>query len=479
MESSKTLADVRIPPQNLEAEEAVVGAVLQSNDALEAVMRIIDIDDFYREAHRKIYQAVLDLSDRREPVDTVTVSNELKNKGHLEIVGGVSRITELIMNVPAPGHAEGYANIIKAKATARKIISATSQIMGNAYSERMSTEELLDSAEKVIFQATERQYKTDFRPASQIAGETFDYLSKLTQDGRHITGIPTGIQELDLMTTGFQDSELIVIGARPSVGKTSLAMNIAQYNSIQRDVDHSPIPCGVFSLEMTAQALVIRLMCSISGVSMQKARAGNLSKGDISLMVESAGKVHGSKIFIDETVDLSITELKMKARRLHKEHGVRMIMVDYLQLIHSKGNHERREQEIAYISRQMKGLAKELKIPVIVLSQLSRPPKGSESRRPVLSDLRESGAIEQDADTVILIHREDAKSEGEKPRYELIVAKQRNGPIGIIPVIFQGDTLTFEGFRSRVTAGEDTRDRELKRYSGDEPYRPREKGVDW
>ncbi len=440
-------SDYRVPPQDLEAEQSVLGAMMLSQEAIRLVIPICKAEDFYREANRKLYQAIVALDDRKEPVDIITLSNELKRMGEFETIGGVSALTSLIERVPTAANAEYYANIVKEKSSSRKLIAAATQVVSDAYEDSMPVKELLDNAEHRIFEATELRESKDFSSIKDLIGNSYEYVNNLSDQKMHITGVPTGFYDLDDLTAGLQPAEMIVVGARPSMGKTSLALNIAQHACMGTNQLKKKIPVGFFSIEMTAKQLALRLLCSVARIDLQKARSGYLSDHDRGRLVNITGQFYEAKLFIDDTSSITVLDLKAKARRLKREHGIGLLIVDYLQLIQAGIRTDNREQEIAYISRQLKALAKDLDIPVIVLSQLSRPQKGQEEKRPVLSDLRESGAIEQDADVVVFIHRESAGQAGEdQPRfsYELVVAKQRNGPTDSVPVVFRREYTTFE-----------------------------------
>ncbi len=440
-------SEFRVPPQDLEAEQSVLGAMMLTSEAIRLVIPLCKAEDFYREANRKLYQAIVALDDRKEPVDIITLSNELKRMGEFETIGGVSALTSLIERVPTAANAEYYANIVKEKASARKLIAAATQVVSDAYEDAMPIKELLDNAEHRIFEATELRESKDFSSIKDLIGNSYEYVNNLSDQKMHITGVPTGFYDLDELTAGLQPAEMIVVGARPSMGKTSLALNVAQHACMGTNQLKKKIPVGFFSIEMTAKQLALRLLCSVARIDLQKARSGYLSDHDRGRLVNITGQFYEAKLFIDDTSSITVLDLKAKARRLKKEHGIGLLIIDYLQLIQAGIRTDNREQEIAYISRQLKSLAKDLDIPVIVLSQLSRPQKGQEEKRPVLSDLRESGAIEQDADVVVFIHKESAgQSDGDKPvfNYELVVAKQRNGPTDNVPVVFRREYTTFE-----------------------------------
>ncbi len=444
-------SEVRVPPQDLEAEQSVLGAMMLSQDAIRSVIPICRAEDFYREAHRKMYLAVVALDDRKEPVDVITLTNELKRTNDFEMVGGVSAITALIDRVPTAANAEYYAQIVREKSAARRLITAATQVVADAYSENQPIKELLDQAEHRIFEATELRDTKDVSTIKELIGRTFEYVNDLAKHNTHITGLPTGFPDLDELTAGFQSSEMIVVGARPSMGKTSLALNIAQHACMGTNGLKKKYAVGFFSIEMTAKQLALRLLCSVARIDLKKARSGYLDSGEVGRLVAVTGDIYNeAKLFIDDTSALSVLELKAKARRLKRQHNIDLLMIDYLQLIQAGIRTDSREQEISYISRQLKALAKDLDIPVVVLSQLSRPQKGQEEKRPVLSDLRESGAIEQDADVVLFIHKEKSPDDASQFIHELVLAKQRNGPTENIPVVFRREYTSFES-KSRVS----------------------------
>jgi len=443
-------SDIRVPPQDLEAEQSVIGAMLLSQDAIRVVIPICREGDFYRETHRKLYRCIVALDDRKEPVDLITLTNELKRRGELDDVGGATGLTTLIERVPTAANAEYYAQIVREKSAARKLIGAATQVVSDAYSDAQPIKELLDHAEHLIFEATELRDTKDFVGIRDLIGRSYEYVNDLAQHNIHITGIPTGFPDMDELTAGFQNSEMIVVGARPSMGKTSLALNIAQHACMGTNSLKKKIPVGFFSIEMTAKQLALRLLCSVAKIDLKKARSGHLGQHEVGALVSVTGQFYDTKLFIDDTSSMSVLELKAKARRLKRQHDIGLLIVDYLQLVQAGIRTDNREQEIAYISRQLKALAKDLDIPVIVLSQLSRPPKGNEDKRPVLSDLRESGAIEQDADVVIFIHKETSQEDASRYLYELVLAKQRNGPTESVPVVFRREYTSFES-ASRVS----------------------------
>jgi len=438
--SSASTAEFRVPPQDLEAEQSVLGAMMLSSEAIRTIIPLCHEEDFYREANRKLYKAIIALDDRKEPVDMITLSSELKRSGDFDTIGGINTLTTLVDRVPTAANAEFYANIVKEKSAARKLISAATQVVADAYSDNVPIKELLDSAEHRIFEATELRESKDFASIKDLIGNSYEYVNNLSEQQMHITGVPTGFVDLDDLTAGFQPAEMIVIGARPSMGKTSLALNIAQHACMGTNELKKKVPVGFFSIEMTAKQLALRLLCTVARIDLKKARSGYLSDGDRGRLVNVTGQFYDTKLFIDDTSSISVLDLKAKARRLKREFGIGLLIIDYLQLIQAGIRVDNREQEIAYISRQLKALAKDLDIPVVVISQLSRPQKGQEEKRPVLSDLRESGAIEQDADVVIFIHKETEGTTDEgKPmfKHELVIAKQRNGPVDNVDVVFR------------------------------------------
>jgi replicative DNA helicase len=443
------LPEVRVPPQNLEAEQSVLGAMLMSRDAIETVVQTVRAEDFYRESHRRLFETVSGLYDRGEPVDMITLANELKRTGDLERLGGVSGLAALVDRVPTAANVEYYATIVREKSVSRQLIHAATRVVSDAYSDSRPLAETLDDAERLILEATELKRNQDFLSIKELVGRSFEYVSDLAQHQRHITGVPTGFYDLDELTAGLQPSNLVVIGARPSVGKTSLALNIAQHVSMVANAGKEKMPVGFFSLEMTAAELALRLLCSVARIDMKKARSGYLSQSDTSRLSQASGHLYDTPLFIDDTSSMTVLELKAKARRLMRQHHIGLLIVDYLQLIQAGVSTEGRVQEVAYVSRQLKALAKDLSIPVVVLSQLSRPQKGQEDRKPVLSDLRESGAIEQDADVVLFIHREPSQEDREKSEYEFMLAKQRNGPTGVVPVVFISEYTMFESKAGR------------------------------
>ncbi len=431
----------KIPPQNLEAEQSVLGGILIENSAINKVTELLDVNDFYRDAHRKIFNALIDLSERDEPADLITLTNELRKKNQLDAVGGASYLASLIDSVPTAANIEYYAKIVKEKAILRKLIETSTEIITQSYEDRGDVESFLDDAERAIFEISERRVKPSFYPIKDIVKESFRTIEKLYEKKEMITGVPSGFKELDRMTAGFQPSDLIIVAGRPSMGKTAFCLNCAQYAAIEKGV-----PVAFFSLEMSKEQLVIRMLCSEARVEGTRLRTGFLSESDWPRLTLAAGNLSDAPIFIDDTPALSILELRAKSRRLKSEHGLSMIIIDYLQLMKGRMKAESRQQEISEISRSLKALAKELNVPVIAVSQLSRKTEERHGNRPQLSDLRESGAIEQDADVILFLFREEVynRTEENKGKAEVIIGKQRNGPTGKVDLAFLDKFTTFK-----------------------------------
>ncbi|MHB8171666.1 MAG: replicative DNA helicase [Thermincolia bacterium] len=433
------LAD-RVPPQNLDAEQSVLGSMMIDSEAVMKAMETLRPDDFYRDAHKVIFEAILDLSDRSEPIDIITVSEELRQKNALEKVGGVAYVASLANIVPSAANIEYYARIVEEKSLLRNLISASSRIAAMGYEGEEEVEELIDQAERMIFQVAQRKSNKSFVTMHEILMETFDKIEYLYANKGDVTGVPTGFVDLDRMTSGFQPSDLIIVAARPAMGKTSLVLNIAQNTAIKFKT-----PVALFSLEMSKEQLVQRMLCSEAMIDQHRLRTGKLLEGDWQKLSNAVGPLSKAPIFIDDSVGISIMELRAKCRRLKSEHGLGMIVIDYLQLMQSGRRSESRQQEISEISRSLKALARELSVPVVALSQLSRAVEQSADKKPNLSHLRESGAIEQDADIVSFIYRDEyynPESE-EKGIAEIIIAKHRNGPVGSVKLGFLSEFTKF------------------------------------
>ncbi len=433
----------KLPPQNVEAEQSVLGGILIENESINKVMEILTIDDFYRDAHRKIFNALIDLSERDEPADLITLTNELRKIDQLDPIGGASYLASLIDSVPTAANIEYYAKIVREKAILRKLIQTSTEIITQSYQDRGDVEGFLDEAERAIFEISEKRVKPSFYSIRDIVKESFKTLERLFEKKELVTGVPSGFKELDRLTAGFHASDLIIVAGRPSMGKTALCLNLTQYAAIEKRV-----PVAIFSLEMSKEQLVIRMLCSEAQVEGSRLRTGFLTESDWPKLTLAAGNLSDAPIFIDDSAAISILELRAKARRLKSEHGVGMLIIDYLQLMKGRAKVESRQQEISEISRSLKALAKELDIPVIAVSQLSRKTEERTGNRPQLSDLRESGAIEQDADLIIFIYRDEVYNRGEdnpnKGIAEVIIGKQRNGPIGTIKLAFLDKFTTFK-----------------------------------
>ena len=422
---------LKLPPQNLEAEQSILGGILLNNHSLNNVLEVLAVGDFYSESHRKIFTAILTLSERSEPIDTITLSDFMRDKKQLDLVGGVAYLSGLADNVPSAANIAYYSKIVKQKAILRRLIDAATEILDKSYGLGSDIDRVLDEAEHAIFEIAQNKIKPAFYPIKEIVKDSFRTIEKLYEKKELITGVPTGFEKLDEITAGLQKSDLIVIAGRPSMGKTAFALNIAQHAAIQEKV-----PVAIFSLEMAKEQLAMRMLSAEARVDAQRLRKGFLGETDWPKLTTAAGSLSEAPIFIDDTPAITALEMKAKARRLKAEHGLGLVVLDYLQLMKgSDSTRDSREQEISEISRSLKALAKELQIPVIALSQLNRKVEDRTNRRPQMADLRESGAIEQDADVIIFLYRDEVynKSEDnpEKGIAEVIIGKQRNGPVGI------------------------------------------------
>ncbi|ARK21742.1 replicative DNA helicase [Sporosarcina sp. P26b] len=431
----------RTPPHNNEAEQSVLGAIFLEPQALITASEILLPEDFYRIAHKKIFETMLVLNDRGQPVDLVTIAEELKVKNELEDVGGISYITELANAVPTAANIVYYANIVEEKALLRRLIRVATDIVEDGYTREDEVEALLGEAEKKMMEVSNRKNAGDFRHIKDVLVETYDNIELLHTRKGDVTGIPTGFRDLDKITAGFQRNDLIIVAARPSVGKTAFALNVAQNVATKTDEN-----VAIFSLEMGAEQLVMRMLCAEGNIDAQVLRTGNLEADDWRKLTMAMGSLSNAGIFIDDSPGIRINEIRSKCRRLQQEHGLGMIMIDYLQLIMGSGRgSDNRQQEVSEISRSLKALARELKIPVIALSQLSRGVEQRQDKRPMMSDLRESGSIEQDADIVSFLYREDYydKETEMQNMIEIIIAKQRNGPTGTVTLAFAKEYNKF------------------------------------
>ncbi len=440
---NEDLSSHKLPPQNIEAEQSVLGGILIENEAINKVMELLSIEDFYRDAHQKMFQAMVDLTEKDEPVDLITLTHDLRKKNQLDSIGGASYLASLIDSVPTAANIEYYAKIVKEKAILRKLIQTSTEIVTQSYEDRGDVEELLDDAERAIFEISENRVKPSFYPIKKIVKDSFEIFQKLYEKKELVTGVSSGFKDLDRYTAGFQPSDLIIVAGRPSMGKTALCLNIAQYAAIEHK-----IPVAIFSLEMSKEQLVIRMFCSEARVEGHRLRTGYLTESDWPKLTLAAGTLSEAPIFIDDTPALSVLELRAKARRLKGEHGLGLMVIDYLQLMKGRSKVESRQQEISEISRSLKALAKELNLPLIAVSQLSRRTEERQGMRPQLSDLRESGAIEQDADLILFIYRDEVYNRSEdnpnKGKAEVIIGKQRNGPIGKIELAFLDKFTCFK-----------------------------------
>lgn len=434
----------RIPPQNLEAEMSVLGAILQSSEAFMKCLELLRADQFYRDAHRKIFAAATVLFGRGEPVDLITITNELRRRGELDEVGSSAFLASLVDAVPTGANVAYHARIVRDKALMRQLITVATDIVGLGFADREEADQVLERAEQQIFELSEDRVRRAFLPLKSILKETFEQVEKLFDRRTQVTGVPTGFEDLDMKTAGLQPSELIIIAGRPSMGKTSFALNIARNAAIDER-----IPVGIFSLEMSKEQVVQRLLSSEAEVDSNRIRTGWLRESDWPKLTNAAGHLSEAPIFIDDSAALSVIELRAKARRLKAEQNIGMVVIDYLQLISGRSRSENRQQEVSDICRSLKAMAKELKVPVVALSQLAR--RTEERERPQLSDLRESGAIEQDSDVVVFLYRpgyyQARKAGGPDPerdtKTEIIIAKQRNGPTGTVELAFLREYVKF------------------------------------
>ena len=444
--ATSVISGDRVLPNNAEAERTVLGAVLVDNQAFNSAAEVLARDDFYREAHRRIFEAMGLLAEKSQSIDTVTLADELQRAQSLDAVGGAAYLASLVDGLPRITNVEQWSRIIKEKAVLRNLIHAGTRIVSSCYEAEEDAALILDRAEKSIFDIAEQRMRQGFQPIREIVKESFRTIDQLSQSKELVTGLPTGFVDLDEKTSGLQKADLIIVAARPAMGKTSLCLNIAQ-NTTKRTGE----VVGFFSLEMSTKQLVLRMLCSDARVDAHKLRTGNLQEKDWARLAKAYAELSSARIFIDDSATLTPLEMRAKCRRLKAEHGLGLIIVDYLQLVSGSARAENRQQEISAISRSLKGLAKELDVPVIALSQLSRAPEARTDRRPQLADLRESGAIEQDADIVIFIFREEEYKPSEENRgvAEIIIGKQRNGPTGTLKLAFIKEFTRFENLEWR------------------------------
>lgn len=434
----------KIPPHNLEAEQAVLGCMLLDSDVIPTVTEIIRSEDFYREDHREICEAILDLSEKAGPIDIITVSEQLQHRGTLDSIGGLDYLTSISNAVPTTGNARHYAKIVEEKSLLRKLIKASADISSMSYDASEDAVYVLDKAEKSIFDILQKRNTQGFTHIKDVLLDTFNHLEELYNNKGYVTGIPTGFTDLDYKTSGLQNSDLVLIAARPGMGKTAMALNIAQYAAVQKHV-----PVAIFNLEMSKDQLVNRMLCSEVMVDSQKMRTGKLEDEDWNKIAQALAPLSEAPIYIDDTPGISVMDIRAKCRRLKLEKNLGLIVIDYLQLMQGRGKVESRQQEVSEISRSLKILAKELNIPVVTMSQLSRGPEARQDHRPMLSDLRESGAIEQDADIVMFLYRDDYYNpDTEKKNIaEVIIAKHRNGSTGTIELRWFGEYTKFANLK--------------------------------
>ena len=438
-----------LPPQNIEAEQAVLGTVLIQDKALLKVIDLLQPGDFYRDAHKSIYAAMMALFDKHEPHDLITVTGLLSDQNKLEDVGGAAYLASLTDIIPFTGTLVHHARIIRKKSILRRLIQTSTEVAARCYDAQDDIDTLVDEAEKTIFEIAHSKKGEGFQPMSSVVPKAFDRINRLFDKQEHITGVATGYDELDRITAGLQPAEMIILAARPSMGKTALAMNIVQHAAMI-----GKVPVAVFSLEMSVESLALRMLCSLGPIDSQRIRTGRLIDSDWPKLTRATGMLSEAPIYIDDTPGLTVLEMRAKARRLKSEQDLGLIVVDYLQLMQGKSSSENRAQEISDISRSLKAMAKELNVPVLALSQLNRSLENRTDKRPQLADLRESGAIEQDADVIMFIYRDEVynRAEGNPNRglAEIIVGKQRNGPTGVIKLSFLGEYTKFENYSNRA-----------------------------
>jgi replicative DNA helicase len=435
-------APARTLPHNLDAERSVLGAILIDNDTFNVAAAVIDGRAFFRDAHRRIFDRMVDLSERSQPVDLVTLKDALERTGELDEVGGPAYIASLLDGVPRSTNVEYYAQIVKEKATLRALIFSANKILANAYEADQDADLILDEAESAIFAVADDRVKAGFVPMRELVKASFPKIEKLFEHSSYITGVATGFDDLDRKTRGLQPGDLVIVAARPSVGKTSLVLNICQHVATHGGV------AGFFSLEMSKEQLFMRLLAAEAKIDTYRLLSGQIGQREYGQITHALDSLAEARLHIDDTAGIGVLEMRAKARRLQAEHGLSVLAVDYIQLMTGRGRFENRTLELASISRSLKGLAKELSVPIVVLSQLSRAPEARSDKRPQLSDLRESGALEQDADVVVLIFREEMYKHDDEPSEndgiaELIVAKQRNGPTGTVKLAFLREQTRF------------------------------------
>ncbi len=444
----------RTLPHSLDAERSVLGAILVDNNAFNLAAEVIDSRDFFRDAHRRIFDSMVALNERRDAIDFVTLKEELQRQSALDAVGGPAYVASLADGVPRATNVEYYARIVKEKATLRGLIYAANGILTSAYEADQDADLILDQAETAVFAVADDRLRSGFVPMHKLVVESYPKFEMLFEQKRLVTGTPTGFIDLDEMTRGFQPGDLIIVAARPSMGKTSLVLNIAQHVANQPDMT-----AGFFSLEMSKESLFLRMLTAEAQIDSHRLMSGAIGQKDYPRISHALETLSAMKLFIDDTPGIGVLEMRAKSRRLQSEHGLNLLIIDYIQLMTGRGRFENRTLELASISRSLKGLAKELNVPIVVLSQLSRAPESRADHRPQLSDLRESGALEQDADVVILIFREDAYNKDPDHENagiaELILAKQRNGPTGTVKLAFLKEQTRFANLAQGAGRAED------------------------
>jgi len=443
----------RLPPQSIEAEQSLLGGLMLDNALVDEVAAVVNAEDFYRKVHATIFRAIYSLCEENQPADVITVSEWLENIGELSAVGGLSYLGALAQNTPNTSHITAYAKIVRERSLLRRLISAANEIVGTSYQpEGRSPNEVLDHAEQLIFEIsqTDNRRTGGFVPIKGLLKQTIDHVEHLYHTKQKVTGVATGFNDLDDMMSGLQRSDLIIVAGRPSMGKTALAMNFVEHAAIDLN-----LPVAIFSMEMPGSQLSMRLLASLSRVNAQRLRTGHLHDDDWPRLTSTLGMLADKPIFIDDTPAMSPLELRSRARRLAREHGLGLIVVDYLQLMQAQEPHETRATEISNITRSLKILAKELKVPLVALSQLNRSLESRTDKRPVMSDLRESGAIEQDADVILFIYRDEVYNEDSRDKgiAEVIIGKQRNGPVGKVRMTFLGEYTRFESYMPNDAAG--------------------------
>lgn len=431
------MAQVKVPPHNIDAEQSVLGAILIDKEAINTASEILKAADFYDTQHQLIFEAMVALYEQRHPIDIVTLTAELKKKKQLKILGSAF-LTDLVNMVPTAANVENYARIIKDASIKRSLISISAEVTTLAFDDNKEVREVLDAAESAVFAISQGNTIRGFTPIKQSLAASFDRIDELHKSGAGLRGIKTGFTDLDNMLSGMQASNLLILAARPGTGKTAMAMNLAQYVSV---VEKKPI--GIFSLEMSQEELVDRLLVAQADVDAWRLKTGKLSEEDFTKLSEAMGQLADAPIFIDDTPGITLSEMRTKARRLQLEHGISLLIVDYLQLVNPGRKIESRVQEVSAVSQALKNLARELKIPVIALSQLSRAVEHRGDSKPQLADLRESGAIEQDADVVMFLYKADMDATGTTIPVNLLIAKHRNGPTGEVNLLFRGDRIRF------------------------------------